>query len=255
MCGLAVTLLAPRERNHVELDLIWSIFTENLIQNEERGQEATGVGMVQADGSRRVWKLPINATSFIKSEDYRKQARQAFNKDTICLLGHTRRPTKGDVGHSNNNHPIVTPNMIGIHNGEITNDDQVFCDYGMPRQGVVDSEAIFALLETIRSGCSGLEYRRKIVERVSLLSGRMTTVSADVRHPKELLVLKRDMPLSMHYEESIHALFFSSRYIFLRKAFGRSVITEALETKQGYIFVADEFESLPQRFTHSFSLV
>ncbi|MBN2391897.1 MAG: hypothetical protein JXR84_14310, partial [Anaerolineae bacterium] len=37
--------------------------------------------------------------------------------------------------------------------------------------------------------------------------------------------------------------FFSSRYLFLRKAFGRGVITEALESGYGFYFDA---EALPE---------
>ena len=53
-----------------------------------------------------------------------------------------------------------------------------------------------------------------------------------------LLVLKRGNPLCLHYEPSLKALFFSSRYLFLRKAFGRAVITEALSNETAYLFDA-----------------
>ncbi len=254
MCGLAVTLLAPRERTRWELDRIWDIFTENLIQNEERGKDATGVGIVQQDGARKVWKLPIPASEFVNHSDYCERIRGVFGPETICLLGHTRKPTKGSVGHSNNNHPILTEHVIGIHNGKIPNDDRLFGDFSMPRNGEVDSEVIFAMLETIPEKLKGRTYCKAVAARVALLRGQLTTVSADVRRPGELLVLKRDMPFSMHYEESFGALFFSSRYVFLRKAFGRSVITEALVSKLGYIFKTEEFSYIKRRYSVAFAL-
>ncbi len=254
MCGLAVTLLSPAERSQEELERIWGIFTENLVQNEERGKEASGVGIVGMDGTRRVWKLPCRASEFVLTDDFRKYARQAFTKSVVCLLGHARKPTKGETNQSLNNHPITTKNLIGIHNGEVSNDDSLFASFVMPRKGLVDSEAIFALLEGIPPGIKGQAYRRAIATRINLVQGKLTSVSMDIRRPGELLVLKRDMPLSMHYEDSMQALFFSSKYIFLRKAFGRSVVTEALESGQGYIFKVNEFINIPYRYSETFFL-
>lgn len=169
-------------------------------------------------------------------------------------MGHARKPTKGETCHSVNNHPILTKHIIGIHNGEISNDDTLFGSFSMPRRGGVDSEAVFALLEGIPPGFKGQAYRKAITDRVRLVQGKLTTASVDVRRPGELLVLKRDMPLSMHYEESFRVLFFSSKYIFLRKAFGRSVITEALDSRQGYIFKVSRFPELSMRYSEIFSL-
>jgi glucosamine 6-phosphate synthetase-like amidotransferase/phosphosugar isomerase protein len=254
MCGLVVTLLAPKKRGKWELEQVWNIFTHNLIQNEQRGKEATGVGVIQNDGTRRVWKLPLPASKFTGTEDYLQHTREAFTPDTICLLGHTRRPTKGDVGYSNNNHPILTEHIIGVHNGNIKNDDDIFRNLSVERRGEVDSEAIFSLIETIPEEMKDESYQRAIASRVELLSGLMTTVSMDIRRPGELLVLKRDMPFSMHYEKAFDALFFSSRYVFLRRAFGRSVVTEALESKRGYLFYVGEFTGLQQRYSAVFPI-
>lgn len=254
MCGLIGVLLAPKQRTDWERDRIWDIFTEALVQNEERGRDATGVGLVKRDGTRRHWKLPLPAHEFIRTEDYSLRARRAFDENTFCLLGHTRKPTKGKVGNSRNNHPLTTAHLIGIHNGEISNDDQLFGAYAMPRKGEVDSEAIFALLETIPAETHGETYHRRIREKVDLLTGKLTTISLDTRRPGELLVLKRDMPFSMHNNADFGAVFFSSRYVFLRRAFGRSVITEALESKRAYLFYSERFSQEPRCYSHSFEL-
>lgn len=254
MCGLISVLLAPKRRDDWERDRIWDIFTEALVQNEQRGRDATGVGLVQPDGTRRVWKLPLPAHQFVETNDYRRDARRAFDEDTVCLLGHTRRPTKGKVGNSRNNHPLTTPHIIGIHNGQISNDDLLFGAYRLPRTGEVDSEAIFALLETIPEEVGGEQYHQLVQEKVDLLSGKLTTVSIDIRRPGEMLVLKRDMPFSMHYNPDFRAMFFSSRYVFLRKAFGRSVLTEAIESKRAYIFHTERFPDEEERYSCSFSI-
>ncbi len=76
----------------------------------------------------------------------------------------------------------------------------------------------------------------------------------DLRKPTHLLALKYDMPLCVHYHEPWDALCFSSRYLFLRKAFGRSVITEALSTRHAYLFDSMRLSSLGKEPVAALSL-
>lgn len=74
-------------------------------------------------------------------------------------------------------------------------------------------------------------------------------MAVDMRRPTQLLVLKRRNPLCLHYEASLMALFFSSRYVFLRKAFGHSVRTEALPSRCTYLFESERLLELGKRPT------
>ncbi len=64
------------------------------------------------------------------------------------LLVHVRDYTKGHPSIAANNHPVRHGPVVGIHNGIITNDDELLaphsCARAEPRM-TVDSEAIFAL--------------------------------------------------------------------------------------------------------------
>ena len=64
---------------------------------------------------------------------------------------HTRYATQGIPEWNDNNHPIITGSVVGVHNGHVSNDDWMFkCveDYvgNDVRIAHVDSEAIFAAL-------------------------------------------------------------------------------------------------------------
>jgi glucosamine 6-phosphate synthetase-like amidotransferase/phosphosugar isomerase protein len=60
---------------------------------------------------------------------------------------HTRYATQGSPSNNDNNHPILIPDtVIGIHNGIILNDDDLFAEHGWQRIAEVDSEAIFHLI-------------------------------------------------------------------------------------------------------------
>ncbi len=238
MCGLAGILLHPYARPAAEWDDIRQLFTQTLMFNEERGREASGVAVVQLDGTCRVFKQPVPASELVTMAGY-QEVLAALGAGSTCLLGHTRMPTKGSRWDNANNHPLLAGQVLGIHNGHIHNDDELFGDLGLPRRGQVDSEIIFRLLDTIEPAASGNgHYLAEVKPRLALLRGRFATLSVDLDQPARLLVSKHDMPLCLHYQAAWQAICFSSRYLFLRKAFGRSVLTEALDTERIYLYDA-----------------
>jgi len=253
MCGLTGVLLYPTRRPADKWEEIQNITTANLVFNEERGREASGIAVIQADGHCRIFKQPVPASELVKMEGYRR-VLSMVNETTVCILGHTRMPTKGSHWHNVNNHPLLAGHVVGVHNGVITNDDQLFARFNLPRAGEVDSEIIFRLQDTIDPlRCNG-RYPELVREKVNLLEGKFATLSVDLRRPGGLLVLKHLQPLCLHYEEELVALFFSSRYLFLRRAFGRSVVTEALESGHGFYFDALSLPRSGDRPLHLFDI-
>ena len=253
MCGLTGVLLYPTRRSADEWAEIKDITTANLVFNEERGREASGIAVIQADGRCHIFKQPVPASELVEMEGYRR-VLSTVNEATVCILGHTRMPTKGSRWHNVNNHPLLAGHVVGIHNGVITNDDRLFARFGLPRAGEVDSEIIFRLQDTIDPLRYNGRYPGLVQEKVNLLEGRFATLSVDLRRPSGLLVLKHLQPLCLHYEQELTALFFSSRYLFLRRAFGRSVITEALESGHGFHFDALSLPRSGNRPLHSFDI-
>ena len=73
---------------------------------------------------------------------------------------HVRDYTKGHPTIEANNHPIRHGSVVGIHNGIIVNDEEIFAHYGFARahpEMTVDSEAIFALAEHAQGSPEALE--------------------------------------------------------------------------------------------------
>ncbi|HEY84337.1 MAG TPA: hypothetical protein G4N96_04380 [Chloroflexi bacterium] len=242
MCGIATTLLTPRQRSPQVWRAIKDTFTRNLLFNEERGRAATGLAVVQVNGQVSVQKMAIPASEFVTRPEYLALLEQVGPQTTV-LLGHTRHPTQGDPADQANNHPVQAGPIFGVHNGHIDNDDSLFARFGLPRQAQVDSEIIFRLLEPLSPARLNGSYFAAACPRLQLLQGKFTFLAVDRRAPDRLLVLKHNNPLSIHFEADWNALVFSSRYIFLRKAFGRSVVTEVLPHDQLLLF---ETSSLSQ---------
>lgn len=252
MCGLAGIQLYPTEREEEKWQEIRQLFTRVLICNEERGRDSAGVAVIQSDGSYRIFKQPVPASDLVKMKPY-QEVLDTINAETVCILGHTRMPTKGSRWNNNNNHPLLGEYTLGVHNGRIHNDDALFDEFNFPRRGEVDSEIIFRLLDRV-SPTAKKRYPAHVRESAALLRGKLASLYIDLRDPAQLIVIKRDNPLSLHYEPSLQALFFSSRYLFLRKAFGLSVIGESLENESVYFSHAKELPAYEKEPLHHLKL-
>lgn len=227
MCGIVAFLLHPKVRSAEEWQAIRNIFTWNLIFNEERGRDASGLALIRADGSTEILKLPLPASEFVNTQEY-QVLLNSIDQDTVQVLGHTRLPTKGTPARSGNNHPLKVGPVIGVHNGLIENDDALFARLGYSRQAEVDSEIIFHMLTPHVPAALDGHYLEAIRPCLQLLQGQFTFLACHLSDPGKLLVLKHRNPLCAHYHDGWSALIFSSRYLFLRKAFGGAVLTETL---------------------------
>ena len=126
----------------------------------------------------------------------------AVPADATHVLVHVRDYTKGHPALSANNHPVRHGSVVGIHNGIIKNDEEIFAHHGFERAAedmTVDSEAIFALAELERSRARAFEE----------LYGSMATAWLDERDP-EVLFLARGIGRPLWLGEGRHELFFAS---------------------------------------------
>lgn len=153
MCGIAGLSLAPEERTFPT-----RVAAAMLKEIEHRGPDATGVAYVKPESLEVFYaKAPIKARQFVATHLNLEGSRTA--------ILHTRWATKGSFKVEENNHPIVVPGVVGVHNGQIRNDDDVFKALGNPeRYGEVDSEAAFALIASDVP-------KQSIPERLSILRG------------------------------------------------------------------------------------
>jgi glucosamine 6-phosphate synthetase-like amidotransferase/phosphosugar isomerase protein len=111
----------------------------------ERGADAVGYAFRQPGATATVHKQRSGATALLDRIRVPEEATQ--------LLLHVRDYTKGHPSLAANNHPIRHGAVVGIHNGIITNDDELFHEHRIPRAEpgmTVDSEIIFAIAERSR---------------------------------------------------------------------------------------------------------
>ena len=91
--------------------------------SSKRGKEASGLA-IKYDNEIQILKKGIPYNLFVQSADYnayiQKNLTNFKNKGNISIIGHTRLSTNGSGNFDFNNHPIITIDLVGIHNGIIT---------------------------------------------------------------------------------------------------------------------------------------
>ncbi len=108
----------------------------------ERGSDAVGYAYRRGEGPIVVHKQRTGASELLEAVAIPPDAREA--------LLHVRDYTKGHPSLAANNHPIRHGAVVGIHNGIVANDEELFERHGFTRAEpgmTVDSEAIFALVD------------------------------------------------------------------------------------------------------------
>jgi glutamine---fructose-6-phosphate transaminase (isomerizing) len=165
----------------------------------ERGADAVGYAYRVRDSRIALHKQRSGATALLE--------RVLVPEDATKLLVHVRDYTKGHPSLAANNHPIRHGAIVGIHNGIIENDDELFARHGIARAEhamTVDSEIIFALAE---------RFRGRTAEVLEQLYGSMAAAWLD--EGRSELVVARGMGRPLWLGRGKHELFFASTRVAL----------------------------------------
>jgi glucosamine 6-phosphate synthetase-like amidotransferase/phosphosugar isomerase protein len=195
MCGIAG--YSVRSRSRADRTLAAQAL---LAAIAERGADAVGYAYRGAtDTYPTVVKQRTPASQLLE--------RVAVPAEATQLLVHVRDYTKGHPSIAANNHPVRHGPVVGIHNGIITNDDELLAPYSCARaepRMTVDSEAIFALAAHSRNDARALEDLR----------GAMATAWLDEREPGVVFVA-RGSGRPLWLGEGRDAVFFASTKLAL----------------------------------------
>ena len=159
----------------------------------ERGADAAGYAF-RRDDELVVRKQRTGASALIDSI--------ALPQATGEALIHVRDFTKGHPTILANNHPVRHGRVVGIHNGIIANDDELFARHGLQREEPemsVDSEAIFALVDSFGTS----------PETLGQLVGAMAAGWLDEREPG-VLHLARGVGRPLWIARGRHEVLFAS---------------------------------------------
>jgi glucosamine 6-phosphate synthetase-like amidotransferase/phosphosugar isomerase protein len=189
MCGIAGYSLKPE--SSVERTLAAQALLAGIA---ERGADAVGYAHRGSSAYVTVHKRRSGASALLDEVHVPSASTQ--------VLVHVRDYTKGHPTIEANNHPIRHGSVVGVHNGIIVNDEEIFARYGFERAHpdmTVDSEAIFALAEHAEGSPEALEE----------LHGAMATAWLDERMAS-VLFLARALGRPLWIGTGGQGLFFAS---------------------------------------------
>jgi len=220
LCGIAGYSLGPDssvERTVAARALLAGI--------AERGADAAGFAYRTEAGRVAVYKQQSGATALLERTRVPEAASQ--------LLVHVRDHTKGHPSLVANNHPIRHGAVVGVHNGVIENDDELFAAHEIDRAepGMsVDSEIIFALAELSRG---------RTASALEQLYGTMATAWLDEGRPE--LILARGLGRPLWLGKGKHEIVFASTRLALELVERYAGIKlRKSEVPEGTLFAVDE---------------
>lgn len=226
MCGIVGALAfdafekKSEEKQRTEASIF--ITTQLLQMTVERGKDATGIGMLWADGNYNGLKMGIPSPSFIarfgeKETEFKGMLKLWREYPKLCrvFLGHCRKASKGNSYDNKNNHPLLVGDIMYVHNGTLTNDDIIFEKLGTKRAGEVDSEAIGHLLSYYTDG--GKEpFTKEVVDEVTRrLSGTYSVLAVSGNNPYQAVQFRDGRPAEMALVKPLKTVFIASEKKYL----------------------------------------
>lgn len=193
MCGICGIYLRDPS---LDIDLN-PILDSLLVGIEMRGRHATGFVAISEDGTEEWQKASCNASMFVKK-------RRPIPEGTRVVLGHTRFATKGEPSFMENNHPIKRGPFYIIHNGHVSNDDELFVKANRDPYGEVDSEAIAARLASF----GNVSELSAVLQEID---GSTAVAAVDERDAGHLVLAKgRSNPINLYIGRNL-VLFASTK--------------------------------------------
>lgn len=217
--------------------VIRALSTLTMTNLQERGRDASGAFVHFDNGEWMAIKQPVPASEMTLNtggtKQYPKQEEgvnfQSFinrwrntseNKScTRVMLGHVRKKTQGSEYNPDNNHPIKVGNILGVHNGGITNDDVIFKLHPeLKRIGEVDSEALFQMMMVLSN--ESAPSISMLEELDTKLRGTYAILGTNLGFPGVVGSMRRTRPLEYCMIEKFGLIITVSEKIFVNAAIG-----------------------------------
>ena len=148
MCGIFGVVIWPSSQ--FQNAQIRKTFETMAKLSESRGKDASGI-LSWVDGKEIVIKSPSRVANILKSDAYSNltSTLESISNQPVVLVGHTRMVTNGDRTCSENNQPVLMPNLSIFHNGIIVNEKSISTQFGTHARSMdVDTEAFGLLVES-----------------------------------------------------------------------------------------------------------
>ena len=148
---------------------------------QTRGDHAFGLAWLEEDGTIQTFKRPGPAKACLSELDRCRRA--------VVVVGHCRFATHGSPRDNRNNHPHAAGSGYLVHNGVVTNHQQLLQRYGLHPQSQCDSEALGLLMAHAAGSIA-----QRSAWAANQVQGDLAMLGV-WRNPARLLVTRRGRPL------------------------------------------------------------
>jgi len=160
--------------------------------SESRGKEASGIALLSSDAIY-VGKYAIPGSQMIVREEYKNIFKKVLSENStsgnikigypISIIGHSRLATNGSQYAYDNNQPVISSGMVGIHNGIITNVDDLWTRFpSLERKYQIDTEILLSLIRKFyresNSLLSGVRETFQMIEGVASIAVQFNALNS-----------------------------------------------------------------------------
>lgn len=256
MCGIvglfAFNEMPDKKSEKIRQESMIILGTELLQLTQVRGKDATGVAVMFDSGDYMGLKMGIPAEEFVSRFGDTEKDFQGFlniwrRKKAVgrIFLGHCRKSSVGNSDDNKNNHPIKIGDIIGIHNGTLTNHDQIFKKLDSQRDGTVDSEAIFRLVHHYTENGTKPFTIAALNEVCNRLNGSYACLTFSGNNPFQVAAFRDDRPMEFAIIRPLKLVVVASEQGFMKRALFRYNTMAALLDLGLPILRKDDVELLP----------
>ena len=169
MCGIfGVVYQRPYQ---IEAEMI-SVFEKLAILSQNRGNDSSGLAIKHRKGVSVV-RGAIPVSSLLKDGVYQSTTKQVLDDavgdaSVVSLFGHARLVTNGSQLQPDNNQPVVKDNTVIVHNGIITNIEELWSQNpSFKRKYQIDTEiAIDLIRDSMRANSNDVGAIHNALSRI-----------------------------------------------------------------------------------------
>ena len=203
--------------------IVKEMIAKVFVNSEVRGRDASGIMCSTKTGTIDVVKKDMRSSYLSNTELYKKVIDETVDlkeNKIWSVIGHCRAKTKGSELNNTNNHPIVRQDVVGVHNGSIQNDDSLFRENSdIKRNGQVDSEIIFALIEKyVREAPHGEKIHTSIIKTMKETTGAVACSMVHKKHPHIIWLFRKYNPCDVLVFDDVGMVIFASEKGFINRA-------------------------------------